>query len=81
MLCTYGYRAGRHGNPAGIRACFSRDDGETWDINNEVVLRRDFFNSDIGYPESMQLPDGRVLTAYYFNTLGRYYIGGTFWQP
>ncbi len=81
VLCTYGYRAGRHGNPAGIRACFSRDDGETWDINNEVVLRRDFFNSDIGYPESMQLPDGRVLTAYYFNTLGRYYIGGTFWQP
>ena len=39
-------------------------------------IRQDLLNWDIGYPESRQLPDGRVLTIYYYNLLGRYYIGG-----
>jgi hypothetical protein len=81
ILCTYGYRPGRHGDPGGIRACFSRDNGETWEIDREVQIRRDFLNSDIGYPESLQLANGKVLTVYYFNLFGRFFIGGTIWQP
>ncbi len=81
ILCSYGYRAGRHGDPAGIRASFSTDNGETWQIEKEVVIRRDFFNMDVGYPESLQLKDGRILTVYYYNLFGRFFIGGTTWKP
>ena len=81
LLCTYGYRPGRHGDPGGIRATVSRDGGRSWDIDQEVRLRSDFLNMDIGYPESLQLPDGSVLTVYYFNLFGRFFIGGTFWTP
>lgn len=83
IMATYGVRdgIGRHTEPGGIRACFSSDNGQTWDINTEVQLRSDFINWDIGYPESMELPDGRVMTAYYFNLFGKYFIGATFWKP
>ena len=33
------------------------------------------------YPESLELPDGRVLTVYYYNLFGRYFLGGTYWKP
>jgi len=81
LLATYGIRPGIHTTPGGIRACFSSDNGETWDIRTEVQLRNDFLNWDIGYPESMELPDGRVLSVYYYNLFGKYYIGGTTWKP
>ncbi len=81
VMATYGIRVPQHDTPGGIRACFSRDNGETWDIRSEVQLRNDFLNWDVGYPESIQLPDGRVFTAYYYNLFGRYFLGGTFWEP
>ena len=37
VLCSYGHRR----KPYGIRACFSRDGCETWDLSNEVILRSD----------------------------------------
>ena len=61
LLCTYGHRRA----PFGIRACMSADGGRTWDIANELVVRADFPNADLGYPTSVQLEDGRVFTAYY----------------
>ncbi len=81
VMATYGIRPRRHADPGGIRACFSRDNGETWDILNEVQLRNDFVNLDIGYPESLEMPDGRVLTVYYYNLFQRFFLGGTFWKP
>jgi hypothetical protein len=81
LMATYGIREGRHASPGGIRACFSNDNGKTWDINSEVQLRNDLMNWDLGYPESLELKDGRVLTAYYYNLFGKYYIGGSFWRP
>ena len=62
-------------------ACFSSDNGETWDTRTEVQIRNDFINWDIGYPESVELPDGRVLTVYYYNLFNKYYLGGTVWKP
>src|SRR5206468_515456 len=35
VLCTYAHR--RH--PYGVRACLSRDLGETWDYENEKIIR------------------------------------------
>ena len=81
LMATYGIRPGRHTTPGGERACFSRDNGETWDIATEVAIRNDFSNWDIGYPESIQLADGRVLTVYYYNLFGKYYVGGSTWKP
>jgi sialidase-1 len=83
VMATYGIREGpgRHTEPGGVRACFSSDNGKTWDIKTEVQLRNDFINWDIGYPESIQFEDGRVMTVYYFNLFGKYFLGSTFWKP
>jgi hypothetical protein len=80
LMASYGVRT-QHALPEGVRACFSSDNGATWDIRTEVQIRNDFRNWDIGYPESLELPDGRVLTVYYGNLFGKYFIGGTFWKP
>ena len=61
LLCVYGCRWA----PFGIRGCLSYDEGETWDIDNELILRDDFPNGDLGYPTSAQLDDGSIFTAYY----------------
>ncbi|QKJ32627.1 exo-alpha-sialidase [Mucilaginibacter mali] len=83
VMATYGVREGpgRHTEPGGVRACFSSDNGKTWDIKTEVQLRNDFINWDVGYPESIQFEDGSVMTVYYFNLFGKYFLGSTFWKP
>lgn len=80
VMATYGVRP-VHSNPAGIRACFSSDNGATFDPTTEIQLRNDFINWDVGYPESIEFADGHVLTVYYYNLFGRYFIGGTTWTP
>ena len=81
LLASYGIRPGSHTTPGGIRVCFSKDNGVTWDIATEVQLRNDFLGRDIGYPESIQNGDGSVLTVYYYNLFNKYFIGGTTWTP
>jgi sialidase-1 len=80
LMASYGVRT-EHARPEGVRACFSSDNGATWDIQTEVQIRNDFANWDVGYPESLELPDGRVLTVYYGNLFGKYFLGGTYWKP
>jgi hypothetical protein len=60
VLCTYGYRR----PPYGQRACLSND-GVNWSLQDEVVLRDDAPNGDLGYPASVELERGIVLTVYY----------------
>jgi len=60
VLCTYGYRR----PPYGQRACVSAE-GITWDLKNEVVLRDDAPNHDLGYPASLEIERGIILTVYY----------------
>ena len=77
VLCTYGYRNA----PFGIKACFSYDSGMTWDTNNEIVIRDDGMHLDLGYPASIQLDDGKILSVYYFHgNDGVRYIGGSIWS-
>ena len=74
LLCSYGYRR----EPFGVRAVASGDDGETWDMERELVIRDDGLHYDLGYPASVQLGDGRILTVYYFHDAdGVRYIGGS----
>jgi len=61
LLTTYGYRRA----PFGQRACLSADGGDTWDLDNEIVLRDDAESGDLGYPASVELQDGDMFTVYY----------------
>lgn len=61
LAITFGYRA----KPWGIRARVSENEGRTW--SDDIVLRDDALNGDLGYPRSTQRPDGRMLSVYYFN--------------
>ncbi|MCB1120598.1 MAG: exo-alpha-sialidase [Verrucomicrobiae bacterium] len=60
ILCTYGYRR----PPFGQRACVS-EDGINWSLENEFILRDDAPNKDLGYPVSIELSPGRILSVYY----------------
>lgn len=64
LLCTYGYRRA----PFGIRACVSEDEGRSWDLREEIVIRNDGLHGDLGYPSAIQMPDDSILTLYYFHT-------------
>ena len=76
LVITYGYRA----EPYGMRARISSDQGKTWD--DEVVLRSDGGTWDLGYPRTVQRPDGKLVTVYYYNVGNtERFIGATIWEP
>lgn len=77
VCLTYGYR----GEPYGMRARLSGDGGKTW--GREVTLRDDGGGRDLGYPRSVQRPDGKVVTVYYYHDepKGERYIAATIWDP
>ncbi|MEO8028803.1 MAG: sialidase family protein [Bryobacteraceae bacterium] len=77
LAITYGYRS----EPYGIRARISKDDGKTW--SDEINLRSDGGAWDLGYTRTVQRPDGKMVTVYYFNDAPdrERYIGATIWDP
>lgn len=89
VLLSHGYRR----DPMGIRAVLSSNGGQTWDVDNTVVLRDDggyvsemapqgSAGSDVGYPHSTQLSDGSVLTVYYITPADQVtQIASTRWDP
>lgn len=77
LCAAYGVRA----EPYGIRAKVSADNGGRW--GEEIVLRRDGRNWDLGYPRTVVRPDGKLVTIYYFTTAEKpeQHIAATIWQP
>jgi hypothetical protein len=74
LLLSYGNRV----EPKGVDVRLSEDDGVTW----SEPLRAADFEGDGGYPASVQLPDGRILTAFYAQrTAGhpRYHMAVVVW--
>ena len=65
--CTYAHRR----YPYGIRACLSHDNGKSWDIENEIIVRDDSITGIVDYPTSVQLSDGTIVTAYSFERIPR----------
>ena len=61
LLCTYGRRTA----PFGIRACLSEDGGRTWRTDQEIVIRDDLPNGDLGYPTTIEYEPGRLFVCYY----------------
>lgn len=77
LLLSYGVRiAGRHG----VCAKFSSDEGKTWSA--PIRLARSEV-SDCGYPSSVQLANGKIVTAYYSKAApecGHYHMGAVVWE-
>ena len=61
LLLTYGHRRA----PFGIRACLSHDEGASWQIDDEIIIRDDLPNRNLGYPATLELSTGELLTVYY----------------
>lgn len=59
LLMTYGHRR----KPLGIQARISRDDGATW--TDPLILWGDGISGDLGYPSTVELPGGDLLTVWY----------------
>jgi alpha-L-rhamnosidase len=59
VISVYGYRK----EPYGIRMMVSYDNGDTW--QKDIVLVDNELSSDLGYPASVELSDGSILTIYY----------------
>lgn len=59
LISTYGYRLA----PFGIRVMVSRDLGRTWET--DLVLCDGFPTGDLGYPATVELQDGSLLTVFY----------------
>jgi hypothetical protein len=77
ICVTWGYRA----VPYGIRARISNDNGKTW--GDELHLRDDGREFDLGYTRSVQREDGKIITIYYISTNENYeqHIAATIWDP
>jgi len=58
VICVYGRRE----DPFGERAMISYDGGKTWAKDVELNSAKDL---DLGYPCSVELADGSILTVYY----------------
>lgn len=78
LLLTYGVRIA---DRQGVCAKFSSDDGRTW--SHAVRLARSS-SGDCGYPSSVQLADGTIVTAYYSREAPEhagYHMGVALWKP
>ena len=59
LLCVYGHRE----KPYGIRAMVSADGGESWET--DLIIHADEVDPDVGYPSSVELANGDILTVFY----------------
>lgn len=75
LAMTYGYRDA----PFGMRALLSSDSGQSW--SEPIHLSDGAGNHDLGYPRTVQRPDGTLVTVYYTNDdpQGERYIAATLW--
>lgn len=77
ICLTFGIRKA----PYSIAAMISEDQGKRW--SPPVVLRDDGAGRDMGYTQSRERYDGRVVTTYYFHDhrAPERFIGATIWDP
>jgi hypothetical protein len=59
LLMTYGHRRAPFGNQARL----STDHGRTW--SEPMIISGDGIGGDLGYPSSVELADGSLLTVWY----------------
>lgn len=59
LISTFSHRK----KPYGIWAVLSEDNGETW--SDEVILHHGYDTDDLGYPSTIELDNGDLITAFY----------------
>ena len=64
LICVYGRREA----PFAQEAVVSDDDGMTWSAPR--CIDGDAVSSDLGYPSSVELEDGKIMTVYYQRDAG-----------
>ena len=77
ICLIYGYRD----EGSGMRYVISKDEGISW--SEEIIIRDDAGNHDVGYPRAVERPDGNVVVVYYHNDTAdsERYIAATIWKP
>ena len=60
LICSYSYRF----EPYGIRVMVSDDGGKTWSAGTQIFTC-DVKTWDLGYPTTVELKDGSLLTVFY----------------
>ena len=61
LIMAYSYRV----QPVGSRARLSYDGGKTWSDEIILCIADNDANGDLGYPSTVELSDGTLVTAYY----------------
>ena len=64
LISTYGYRE----PPYGVKVMVSRDNGRTWDTDHDLYVNG--VHHDLGYPASVELENGDILTVFYARERG-----------
>ena len=59
LVSTFSHRS----KPYGIWAVFSKDNGESWSDESVIFEGKD--TDDLGYPSTIELADGSMITAFY----------------
>jgi hypothetical protein len=77
ILCTHAARV----YPGSIYVTLSHDEGETWDTANTRIVANDIPNFDACYPNSAQLADGTIITVWYANLFGKFFIPTLKYRP
>ena len=67
LISVYGHRE----EPLGIKAMFSSDGGDSWDTDNIILGNEPC--PDLGYPCSVELSNGDILTVLYTREPGKTY--------
>jgi len=66
LLMSYGYRRPPFGNQARV----SEDRGKTW--SEAITISDDGYVIDLGYPSTVQVDDGSLITVWYEKMFGSY---------
>ena len=62
LISVYGYR----NPPYGIKVMISEDEGQSWDTGHDLYVNG--ITPDLGYPASVLLENGNILTVFYAHT-------------
>lgn len=83
LAAVYCRRAGDSGGggfrKTGVMACVSRDNGQTWDTDHQVMIHDGGTRFVDGYPKAEALPDGSVYAVYLFHGISD--MAGTRFHP
>ncbi len=76
LLLAYGHRS----FPGGVRAMTSCDEGESWNQDEKVILSAESVYQFCGGGSSVQLADGKIITAYFVHQgTGPFLHPRTYW--